>query len=150
MNTTGKFSRIFGPSSELEHIISLDQSAFPRPWSDQDWSGMIWPQHLLWGFSLNGRLVGFALFFKLEGDNAAHLLKICLHPSLRGQGLALPFWENCLTELRSLDVNSVFLEVEIGNDRAIGFYKKVHFKVLRRIKGFYSDGVDAQTMLLTL
>ena len=150
MNTTGKFSRICGPTSELDQIISLDQSAFPRPWSDQDWSDLNWSHHLLWGVSLNGGLVGFALFFKLEGDNAAHLLKICLHPSFRGQGLALPFWESCLTGLRSLNVNSVFLEVEIGNDQAIGFYQKVNFRALRRIKGFYSDGLDAQTMLLTL
>lgn len=150
MNITGKFFRIHGPSDELALIISLDQLEFPRPWPIKDWNDINWSHHLLWGLSLNGDVVGFALFFKLTSDNAAHLLKICLRSQDRGQGLAVPFWDNCQAELRSLNVESVFLEVEVGNNQAISFYKKVNFRDLRRIKAFYSDGADAQTMLLTL
>ncbi len=94
--------------------------------------------------------IGFALFGKVDGDDTAHLFKICLTPERRGSGEAKRFWEEILLKLKSYKVAKVFLEVEESNLTAQGFYRKVGFNSLRISKGFYSDGENAVIMLLML
>jgi ribosomal protein S18 acetylase RimI-like enzyme len=45
---------------------------------------------------------------------------------------------------------SIYLEVELPNQRAIGFYKKLGFVSLRTIKRYYSDATDALTMQMII
>lgn len=109
-----------------------------------------WSRHLLELWEKNGDPVGFALFSYLKGDDTAHLLKICLRPSLRGTGEASLFWRDLLPKLRELGASKVFLEVEESNLAAQKFYKRQGFHLLRTIKGYYSGGENAQVMLLEL
>ena len=147
MSISGNF---LGPDwLRLEEVIELDQSHFPHPWRTQDWWELRSELHLLYRWR-SDRLKAFALFSRVNGDETAHLLKICLHPSVRGQGLALIFWSQIIEQLRQSGVKSIFLEVEDSNLRAINFYQKVGFQKLRIIKGFYSSGGNALTMQLML
>jgi ribosomal-protein-alanine N-acetyltransferase len=147
MNTTGKF---MGQSwDELSEVIEFDRHHFPQPWKAEQWQELDRKHSLL--FQLKQKeLLGFALFSRVKGDDLAHLLKICLSPELRGQGLALAFWTQIVEQLRLSGVSSVFLEVEETNLRAIHFYRKIGFEPLRLIKGFYSSGAHALTMQLML
>jgi ribosomal protein S18 acetylase RimI-like enzyme len=134
---------------ELRSLASFDQLYFPSPWTTEQWLELNFHHHLI--FTLGrSELEGLALFHRVTSDETAHLLKICLLPEARGSGVAIDFWEEILQDLRSKSVKSIFLEVEITNLRAIGFYRKMGFERLRLIKRFYSDGADAFTMQLML
>lgn len=144
MNTTGKF-HLLGPK-DLDQIIEWDETYFPMPWSAKQWREMNLEHHLL----MSWEEMGFALFGFMEGDDTAHLLKILIKPELRGKGPALNFWKEILNFLTSKKVKNIYLEVEASNERAIGFYQKLGFLTLRRVKGYYSNGSDALMMNLTL
>lgn len=149
MNTTGNLIRLNPGHLDFPKILDLDQTQFPRPWSAKDWQDLNWEHHFLFAWQLENQPVGFALFSFIPGDDTAHLLKICLKSELRGMGIAQAFWKACQSNLKSIDIKSIYLEVEAHNHRAIGFYKKLSFVTLRTIKGYYSDGSDAVTMQMT-
>lgn len=141
MNITGR---------EIEAIIELDRLHFPLPWSRHDWEKADPNHHKIFSWYENDQVIGFALFHFLKGDETAHLLKICVSPSVRGTSASAKFWTDIVSKLKLLGISSIYLEVEEGNHRARGFYQKVGFSPLRTIKGYYSDGSNAVTMSLTL
>lgn len=146
MNIIGKCS-LERPGSDL---IKIDQDYFPQPWSEQQWLGMDRNQHLLFTFRLQNQLVGYALFGLVNGDDVAHLYKILIIPKKRGEGTSGRFWSCIKQELLKKGVKTIYLEVEASNGRAIGFYHKKGFQILRKSKGYYSTGEDALIMTLTL
>lgn len=150
MNTTGNIIELNSSHEKFSQVLDLDREQFPRPWRAEEWQGLNWSHHLLIGQLSGDEVEAFALIGLVPGDDVAHLLKICVKTSLRGKGVAPQFWQNCLPVLRSKAAKSVFLEVEASNQRAISFYHKQGFVTLRVIKGYYSDGESAITMLATL
>ncbi len=150
MNITGSLKRLSLSDFVIRDIIELDQKEFPRPWSYQDWQNLNWSHHCLFGWFIESEIVGFVLIGHVNGDDASHLLKICLKSGLRGSGTSQFMWESFLNTLKPLGIGSIFLEVEADNSRAIGFYTKVQFKQIRVVPSFYSDGKDGIMMLLVL
>jgi ribosomal-protein-alanine N-acetyltransferase len=150
MNTTGKLSRLNSANPSFSDIILLDQTQFPRPWSTKDWENLNWDNHQLFNWKRSDMTIAFALFGLVAADDVAHLLKICVHPSERGSGLAQVFWQECQEQLTASGAKSIYLEVEQPNLRAIGFYKKLGFVSLITIKRYYSDGADALTMQMII
>lgn len=150
MNITGKTSILNPASVGFDQVLNLDLNHFPKPWSPQDWAELNWDHHLLYAFQADQGILAFALFARVPGDDTAHLLKICVAQNLRGSGLTQEFWKACLHNLKLSKVKSIYLEVESPNQRAIGFYQKCGFTLLRKIKAYYSDGTDALTMQMTI
>jgi ribosomal-protein-alanine N-acetyltransferase len=150
MNISGNLKRLDFSDPDFQKIIDLDQDEFPRPWSNQDWHSLAWSHHFLFAWFVGSDPVGFILIGYVAGDDASHLLKICLKSNLRGTGSSHLMWENLLNILRPAGIKSIFLEVEADNSRAISYYKKLQFIQVRVVRSFYSDGKDGIMMLLTL
>lgn len=150
MNTTGKFLSVNKNDVLWNEVLLLDATHFPRPWKENDWSSLDFSRHQLWAFRDENRLVGYGLFVTNPGDDTAHLLKILIIPELRGGPVAGLFWKEMAEGLRNLRFNLVYLEVEESNERARKFYAKLGFRVLRRVKSYYSDGETGVMMQLTL
>jgi ribosomal-protein-alanine N-acetyltransferase len=150
MNTTGNFLILNPSSAEFTQVLELDVKDFPKPWSSADWVSLNWDHHLLYAQISDQGLAAFALFAQVPGDDTAHLLKICVDQALRGTGFTQEFWKTCRHNLKLSEIKSIYLEVESPNQRAIGFYQKCGFQLLRKIKAYYSDGTDALTMQMTI
>ena len=150
MNSIGSIRRIQAGDLALEKIKDLDKHQFPQPWSEESWKTMNWDFHHLYAWELGGEIIGFCLFFHTLGDDSTHLLKICIDSKSRGSGHSSVLWSKVQDQLRLSGIKSIYLEVEAQNQRAIGFYLKNHFKKLRTVKHFYSNGEDALTMILML
>lgn len=142
MNTTGRISQ----TQVSEEVVDLDRSHFPNPWSEEQWRTLDPSQNILLEWSSGEKLLGFALFGVIPGDDLAHLFKILILPEYQGSGEAMAFWREIVLFLKAQGLQRVYLEVEAGNGRAQKFYQKVGFKVLRRNKGYYSNGEDALMM----
>lgn len=150
MNTTGKLEVVLKDDAHWSSLVNMDQAYFPRPWTADSWKSLDLNHHLLYAWMAGNKLAGFALFSAPRGDETAHLLKILVIPELRDSGNAGLFWEKIRDELLQNHFSSVYLEVEESNGRAQGFYRKLGFSLLRRVKSYYSDGADAVMMQLTL
>jgi ribosomal-protein-alanine N-acetyltransferase len=149
MNISGSFQTLNLGQDDISSIVEMDQNYFPKPWSAEEWTELN-PQHYSLYMWCDKKVKAFALFHRVDLDETIHLLKICLSPEFRGNGLSQRFWVRIVQEMRSLGAKTCYLEVEKSNQRAIGFYQKVGFEILREIRGYYSDGSSAVTMQVTL
>ncbi len=150
MSTTGKAQLLSPQDLGWKEVISLDQKHFERAWSDNNWQELNPQHHLVASWTKSDKILGFALFHYLPGEDMAHLLKIMILEDFRKKGEASHFFNSLVKYLKSQNVSRVYLEVERSNFAAINFYEKLGFKTLRVLKAYYSDGTDAQSMELTL
>ena len=147
MNTTGKLG---AEPFTTPDIVKLDQAHFPHPWTTDQCSELKPDQNLLFTWRTQNSLIGYCLFGISPGDDVAHLYKILIDPTSQKLGNAVLFWSDIVHALKIKKLSRVYLEVEASNQRAILFYEKAGFKLLRRSKGYYSNGEDGLMMELTL
>ncbi len=131
-------------------MIQLDQDLMSYPWTEKQWLETSDPSFIVFHWPTGLVPQGFALFKLSSLEKLAHLLKIALAPELRGLGVAQQFWELQIATLRTQGFERIYLEVATNNPAAAGFYRKIGFKMLREVKGFYKDGQSAWTMELAI
>lgn len=134
----------------FQATVKLDQDFINYPWSKAQWLETFAPSFAVFHWSPGSVLQGFALYQLSSLEKLAHLLKIAVVPEARGQGVAQKFWESQITTLRTQGIERIYLEVATNNLAAAGFYRKMGFKMLREVKGFYKDGQNAWTMELAI
>ena len=130
-----------------DDIFKLDRDFFPNPWTLEQWHELARngrDSYLIWSPEC-----GFILW-ELDNFPHAYLLKICVADKVRRQGLASELMHCSIDCLKMHSFEDMALEVEIGNEKAIQFYKKWSFVEMRRVAGFYTDGSDALTMTCSI
>lgn len=132
-------------------LFSLDQNFFPTPWSKDSWENLFQGHdRTLLVASSGHEYIGFSLFDLSRADSFAHLLKMIVHPELRGQGLGRKLLENHLGALKKEGLQHFFLEVEEENHVAQNLYQACGFKVIHRKKDFYGNNRHALIMIADL
>jgi len=100
---------------------------------------------LLGLFDERGRIISFPG----EAKRVGHLISIAVLEEYRGRGIGKALLSETIRALRDhYGVESIYLEVRVSNERAIGLYKRFGFRVGRRIPYYYRDGEDAYVMVL--
>ncbi len=96
-----------------------------------------------------GEIVAFA-FVMVKENNAAHLTTIGVAPEHRRRKIAARLLAHIEAGLRSRDVNTIMLEVRVGNTGAIDLYRKWGYAVVQRIVKYYNNGEDCFLMMKSL
>jgi len=91
-----------------------------------------------------GNICGY-LIACLRGVSA-ELVSVAVAPELRGRGAASALLENLMCRLRRRGAARLHLVVRVDNRPARAFYEKQGFRRLRRVPGYYEDGVDGVAM----
>ncbi|HXV24547.1 MAG TPA: GNAT family N-acetyltransferase [Alphaproteobacteria bacterium] len=90
------------------------------------------PAARAWVFELEGRMVGYGVVtvgFSVEhGGRDGFLDDFYLAPKARGRGLGRRALEFLVEEARKLGIRVLHLEVETGNERALGLYRRSGFR----------------------
>lgn len=131
---------------DFAEVVELDQTYLHAPWTRSGWE-VLADSMLLYVWHAPGP-VGFALYQLSPEEHLAHLLKIVMAPSARGAGTEA-FWRAQRADLTVQNCKRIYLEVAANNAAAIRFYEKSGFRMLRRVRSFYSDGSDALSMELS-
>ena len=89
-------------------------------------------------------VVGFYSITRLQGraGHVAQIGSLAIDPSMAGRGLGQAMIRDALAELRATNVLRVELLVEADNERAIGFYKKLGFRVEAIMRRAYKRAAD--------
>lgn len=143
-----KFENI--TSDLLNELISLDQSCFPCPWSNESWANCLdnFSNYELYIYRDDSKhLIGFSLYQISKLENLAHLLKIIINPLFRSKGLASKAFSSNLISLNKKSLYKIFLEVETTNNAAISLYKKCGLEVIHTKKNFYGSERHAYIMM---
>ena len=74
-------------------------------------------------------------------------MNIAVDPKFRGIGVGRTLMEAIFKVACEKNVDCLVLEVSTENERAIRFYKRNGFKIVRVIKNYYPWGEDAYLMV---
>lgn len=138
--------------ADADALAELEARAFgPASWGREAVRGGLTAPYvtaLLAAAAPDGPAEGFAFWRQLVDE--AELLTIGVVPERRRLGMAGALLRGVLKEARQAKVERVFLEVDDGNDAAIGLYRKAGFEPFGRRRGYYRNGADAIVMRKTL
>ncbi|AEC51827.1 acetyltransferase [Pyrococcus sp. NA2] len=96
----------------------------------------------------NGKVIGYVMGY-LRPDMEGHIMSIAVDPDYRGNGIGKALMIAVIEKLFKKGARWIGLEVRVSNKIAINLYKKLGFKIVKRIYSYYSDGEDAFYMVLT-
>ena len=125
-------------------IFALEKISFKHPWTIDNISAELSKETSLCMASFYGDEMAAACCFSRTLDEA-ELLRICVSPEHRREGLASVLLDLALKNLATIGVTSVFLEVRKTNGPAIALYKKHGFCTISERKNYYGD-CDALVM----
>ncbi len=150
-------SRIFVDqigSSDADTLVDIHAEAFVRAWSAEDFVSLINNENV---FALGvrresvfgmRRLNGFVIVRIAAGE--AEILTIAVRRAGRGRGHGRLLMEEAMRRLYRERVAACFLEVDRGNDAAIGLYHSLGFEDVGVRKGYYRAGVDPEGSALVM
>ncbi|RLG67480.1 ribosomal-protein-alanine N-acetyltransferase [archaeon] len=88
--------------------------------------------------------IGFGLVSK------GHIVSLAVRTPYRRRGVASRLLEAVHNKMKQMGIKEAFLEVRVNNIPAIKLYEKFGYRVVRRIPGYYADGMDGYLMSLSL
>lgn len=139
----------------IDDFMQMDQDYFSYPWTSENWEQLrsgTGDYLLSWIYEKSNKekLIGFSLCLIVCADRFSHLLKIIVTPECQGKGYGKCLLLATQRKLNDLQIDKLYLEVEVGNIKAENLYRSLGFDNVHLKKKFYSNGQDAQSMLLIL
>lgn len=140
---------------DVLRVHEIDVSTDPTPWSEKLISDCQKVGYDCWVLVDQQNILGFGILN--YGANEAHILKLAIEPSQQGKGLGKKLLQHLIALAKVKEMEEVYLEVRVSNDKAIGLYKSHHFVEVGVRKGYYPANEatsvaseDALTMALPL
>jgi ribosomal-protein-alanine N-acetyltransferase len=139
-------------SDDCAEASALHASGFSRVWSDGEIRALL-DQDTVFGFMARrpghrARAGGFILA-RLAADEA-EILTVCVSPKHRRCGLGWRLMGAVLGRLRAEGIQTLFLEVDEGNDAAISLYNKIGFSTVAERAAYYRQDGSARTAALVM
>ncbi len=139
--------------TEADKLTKIHEICFPRYWNREVFTDFFAVQDTFAFLVEDGKEAVAMLVYRTAFDQA-EILTIAVLPSYRKQGVAGKLVEDMLEKCKSLGVEKLFLEVEVGNAPAIKLYENSGFHHINRRKLYYQqlDGslTDALVMMKKL
>jgi [ribosomal protein S18]-alanine N-acetyltransferase len=129
---------------DLNQVKTIEKASFTDPYSDPLFRFLKFKVGD--GFIVAQRegIVGYAIS-EVHGDQG-HIISMAVSPEFRRAGVGGALLQETIKRLGP-KVKEIYLEVRVGNEAAIGLYKKFSFKKTgeRKVR-YYPDGEDAMVM----
>ena len=127
--------------AHADALSVLHQDAFARSWSETEFAALI-AQEAVTGFiaieigRASAPPAGFVLI-RVAADEA-EILTIAVAGTHRGQGIGWALMDAALRQMHTERVARVYLEVDEGNQAAIGLYRRLGFAEVGRRPSYYA------------
>jgi ribosomal-protein-alanine N-acetyltransferase len=133
--------------NDIPQVVAIEEKLYFRPWSNQSF---IYAQknYICTLFISHDEIAGYAILDKVDGQS--QLLNFSIALEYQNQGIGTTALRILLKNYyKDLQIDIIYLEVNVSNGVAIKLYKKAGFKAMGRRLGYYqtSEGKqDAITM----
>lgn len=95
------------------------------------------------------QMVAF-VFVMTDTDGTGHITTIGVAPEHRRRGLANKLLRHTEEALRKRDINTLMLEVRVGNKSAQNLYHAFGYAIVQRLNNYYNNGEDGFLMVKSL
>lgn len=96
-----------------------------------------------------GQMAAF-IFVMTNADGTGHITTVGVAPEHRRRGLANRLLRHIEDALRKRNINTVMLEVRVGNTPAQNLYREFGYAVVQRLNSYYNNGEDGFLMVKSL
>ena len=129
--------------SQLDEIVSIENSSFEKPWTRNQIKGDIQANISSenWVYTLDGKVVGY--IFGWISQNEFHLNNIAVHPEHLRKKIGKKLIKHIILIVADQKVNVILLEVSVNNFSARKCYQSLGFVQTGIRKDYYSKGDDA-------
>ena len=131
----------------LDEVMSVEQRAYAHPWSRLNFQDTIKAGYEAQMLMADNTLLGY--FVAMTGVDEVHLLNITVAPEFRGEGWARVMLDALAIWAKGLGADWLWLEVRVGNERAIQVYDAHGYRQVGRRKNYYpNDGGQREDALV--
>ena len=93
---------------------------------------------------------GFSELGKWNVTKKGHVVSIAVLPEYRKRGIGTALMFEAMKEMRNYGMKECYLEVRVSNQIAKNLYRKIGFKEVKTIQGYYRDREAANVMVVNL
>lgn len=112
--------------ADLDAVSQVEQAAYVFPWSHGIFRDCLLAGYHSLVLEVADVVSGYGIMSIAAAE--AHILNLCVHPSLHGLGYGRRTLEALLARAREAQVTHVFLEVRPTNEVALNLYRSVGFE----------------------
>jgi ribosomal-protein-alanine N-acetyltransferase len=124
--------------AHLDAVRALEHSAYAHPWQHRHFADCLASGYQAQMLVADGTVLGY--FVAMQGLDEVHLLNITVDPQYQGQGLARVLLDGLALWARGQAAQTLWLEVRVGNARAIHVYEAHGFRRVGHRKAYYPAG----------
>jgi ribosomal-protein-alanine N-acetyltransferase len=137
--------------SDLEAVAAVERESYQFPWSQGIFRDCLRVGYCCWVCTRDTRVIGYGVMSVAVGES--HVLNVCVHPDVQGQGVGRKLMERLLSLARSHSADTAYLEVRPSNRPALALYRSLGFSQVGVRRAYYPAGAgreDALILALTL
>ncbi len=138
--------------ASVDAVLAVENRAYTFPWSRANFADALASAYQAERLMAGEVLIGY--FIAMQGVDEVHLLNLTVAPEYQGQGWARVMLEALALSSRGQGADWLWLEVRVGNARALQVYQANGFRRVGRRKAYYPNGdaprEDAIVMSLKL
>ena len=134
-------------AKDAESLARLHARCFDKPWSANDFRRFAtWPPYFGLTAWRSGESSGIIVVSMAGTDS--DILSFCVDPAFRRRGIASTLIRRLSFDIARLGVETLFLEVGIGNAAAVALYRGHGFEDCGRRPGYYDTPAGPQDALV--
>jgi [ribosomal protein S18]-alanine N-acetyltransferase len=156
----GNYSIRACTAEDVPSIIRVNSLTLPEHYSDDFYYQILkmFPDTFFVA-ELDGSVVGYimcrieyglSLLRRFGLAKKGHIISIAVLEEHRSKGTGTKLIQQALQAVRSDSGKEAYLEVRVTNTGAIELYKRIGFRVVSTLTGYYKDGESAHTMAMPL
>lgn len=124
-------------AGDISEVMVVEQLAYPHPWSERIMRDCLKASHYHgWVLEVANDIKGYFFLSVVAGE--MHVLNLCIHPELQGQGWGRDMLHRAFNLASTMyDANMCFLEVRPSNEAALALYQSEGFNEIGSRKNYY-------------
>jgi ribosomal-protein-alanine N-acetyltransferase len=136
--------------AHLPQVVKIEWEAYAHPWSETNFRDALGAGYQAQMLVADDTVLGY--FVAMQGVDEVHLLNITVTPQYQGQGWARLMLEALVLWARGQGAQWVWLEVRVGNTRAIQVYHSKGFRRVGHRKAYYpaANGSREDAIVMSL
>jgi ribosomal-protein-alanine N-acetyltransferase len=139
-------------ADRLDEVMRVEQRTYAHPWTRGNFIDALHSGYQAQMLMADGHVLGY--FVAMKGVDEVHLLNITVAPGFQGQGWARVMLDALDIWARGQQAEWLWLEVRVGNARAMQVYESHGYRRVGQRKNYYPSGhgqrEDAVVMSLRL
>ena len=125
-------------AERLDAVVAIEQRAYAHPWNRTNFLDALQSGNQAQMLVAEDLLLGY--FVAMAGVDEMHLLNITVAPEYQGQGWARVMLDALTLWARGQSAEWLWLEVRVGNLRAMQVYEAHGYKRVGQRKDYYPSG----------